>query len=700
MTLSCVPPVVASLIATLDTVLHIAPVSRRWRAEAPGNVVFLPPTIPQQTLLLQIALLRPSTLIVADQVIDADLIERWRVAHPFGDLCLIRRGTSLDKVRLDLCEANHIRVINTPGVNAPHVAAYVAHWLTLSNDTMPLDICVLGYGNVGKELVKLLLKQDSDARIRVLERKSRILNNRGSAQLDNRVSFFDDWHEAMKGAHAVAICLSLNEESAHRIDQTLIQCLHSDARLICVAKPDVFSSEALRALAVTDDVQLILDYGPATLEAFRIRAKELDCAIATWRRPPMLTTHAATTENCNCDLDYAVSVQLSLTALRGLVRRKLTQPLTIPSQPANAGAPQVSIIGRGINGLLQAVMLRLANYRVVVYGGNSQNDGASHKLVNMRHMSATETMAKPLHNDYLFPINQYLTVECNRAGIELFEKLLVDNPSLAPFTRSKIVRAYTDNISDVDAAIGEQRDIENRPWPSGKPGSELKALTQQTFSAEFGVPGVDQAVEVSGYDLEFIQLMAEIEVLLRRAGVQFRSRHLSAVEIAQLSREHIVVTAMGIEEQAVLPIIGWFFKLRAMANEGASIRGLKLQYELPIGVMNCRLDEDCILISGGQVPPGSSPEYKEQILAACLAAVSRHFPTSYRMAVETGDLHVIECARPGTQDGLSIVYYCAHNRIAAGGTYAAGTTQGLLWAALVQEIIQAKAPMVLAMNAH
>ena len=49
---------------------------------------------------------------------------------------------------------------------------------------------------------------------------------------------------------------------------------------------------------------------------------------------------------------------------------------------------------------------------------------------------------------------------------------------------------------------------------------------------------------------------------------------------------------------------------------------------------------------------------------------------------------------------LSIVYRCAHNRIVAGGTYAAGTTQGLLWASLVQEIIQAKAPMVLAMNAQ
>ncbi|WP_238340290.1 hypothetical protein [Pseudomonas sp. SWRI18] len=44
------------------------------------------------------------------------------------DLNLIRRGTSLDKVQLDLCKANGIRVVNTPGINAPHVAAYIAHW--------------------------------------------------------------------------------------------------------------------------------------------------------------------------------------------------------------------------------------------------------------------------------------------------------------------------------------------------------------------------------------------------------------------------------------------------------------------------------------------------------------------------------------------------------------------------------------------
>jgi hypothetical protein len=425
-----------------------------------------------------------------------------------------------------------------------------------------------------------------------------------------------------------------------------------------------------------------------------MRTQLLGCTVDTWCNPATLTTRAATTEACNGDLDYAASIQLSLVALRGLVRRQLAQSLAIPSRPVKTSAPRVSIIGRGINGLLQAVMLRLANYQVVVYGGNQQGDGASHKPVNMRHMSATETTAKPLHNEYLLPANQCLAVECNRAGIELFEKLLADNPTLARFARSRVVRAYMNDASGVEAAIHEQRDIENRPWPSGKPGRELTEVSQRQFLERYGVPGVGRAIEVSGYDLEFIHLKDEVEALLLNSGVQFLPQHLSLVQIAELSREHFVVTAMGVEESEVIAIVGWFFKLRAVGHEGAGMRGLKLQYPLPIGVMNCRLDGDCILISGGQVPPDSTPEHKEQILVACLAAVSRHFPGSYRRAIESGDLQIVECARPGTSDGLSIVHWSAYHRIAAGGTYAGGTTQGLVWASLVQEIIQANQSLV------
>ncbi|WP_238340639.1 hypothetical protein [Pseudomonas kairouanensis] len=142
---------------------------------------------------------------------------------------------------------------------------------------------------------------------------------------------------------------------------------------------------------------------------------------------------------------------MSVMALHGLVRRKLAQSLTIPAQPVDAGAARVSVIGRGINGLLQAVMLRLANYQVTVYGGNQENDGTSHNCAD-----------------------QYLAIECNRAGITLFEKLIADNQSLA---------------------------------------------------------------------MDTAHLMNELEALLQRSGVEFVSAPLSLAKIAELSREHCVVTA-------------------------------------------------------------------------------------------------------------------------------------------------------------
>ncbi|WP_313059636.1 amino acid dehydrogenase [Pseudomonas rhodesiae] len=523
MTLSCVPPVAASLIATLDTVLHIAPVSRRWKADAPGNVVFLPPTLTKQTLLLQIALLRPSALIVADQVIDAEIIERWRTAHPFGDLCLIRRGTSLDKVRLDLCEANDIRVINTPGVNAPHVAAYMARWLTLGEGALPSEVGVVGYGNVGKALVRLLLERDPHVRIKVLG------EHQSQETTDSRVTFAVDRFEALTGAHAVALCPTRNDETTPRIDGALIECLHPHARLVCVVEPDVFSDDAVQALAVAEHLQLVLGCGSVTLGEFRSRAQLLGCSLDTWRRPVTFTIQATSSDACHGDLDHAVCVQQSLMAVRGLLKRSLAKSFTIPTVQTDAAAPCVSIVGRGINSLFQAVMFRLANYQVTVYGTERHSDDARLKHVNTWPMSTTQPTAEP-EPDHRLP------VECHRAGLELFEKLLADNPSLARFAHGQATTALWD----------------------------------------------------------------ELEALLGASGVRFLPQQLSPAQTAALSRRHCVVSVL-----------------------------------------------------------------------------------------EGDDL-----------EELSIVYRCAHNRIVAGGTYAAGTTQGLLWASLVQEIIQAKAPMVLAMNAQ
>ncbi|MGY3026939.1 hypothetical protein ACVWXR_004774 [Pseudomonas lurida] len=162
-----------------------------------------------------------------------------------------------------------------------------------------------------------------------------------------------------------------------------------------------------------------------------------------------------------------------MKALHGIVRRKRAQSLMIPAQHASADAPCVSIIGRGINGLLQALMFRLANYRVTVYEGRQANDGVCRGSVM--------TTANAQHDDYLLLANPYLTDEFNGVGIELFEKLLADNPS----------------------------------------------------------------IDASADGLESSCFLAGITSLLLRSGVEFTPKHLGLVQIAELSREQFVITAQG-----------------------------------------------------------------------------------------------------------------------------------------------------------
>lgn len=80
------------------------------------------------------------------------------------------------------------------------------------------------------------------------------------------------------------------------------------------------------------------------------------------------------------------------------------------------------------------------------------------------------------------------------------------------------MRAYRHDAAGIEDTIREQRDIENRPWPSGKPGGELAQINQLQFQARYAIPGIGRAIEVSGYDLEFVHLKDEVEALLQRSG--------------------------------------------------------------------------------------------------------------------------------------------------------------------------------------
>lgn len=684
---SAVPSIASAFLSTFGKVLCIAPKSDEWALSAPDNVRFLPPNI-SHDLIDHIRHEKPLAIIVADQIVNEEIIKAWRVACPSDKLVLVRRGTSLDKIDIEACKRNGIRVINTPGVNAPHVADYIVAKLVDKDGELPRGIRLLGCGDVGKEVVKKINHVDPKCGLTIFVRGNKTPADLGLSQYQEKLTIVSDWDAAFNGANAVIVSVSTNKETTARISKKHIDSLKENGRIVCVSKPDVLSDEALITLAQRKDLELVIDYGPATLDAFQSRLGKLGIPIDSWKKRPQLTTKAAVSEKCKRDLDYAVAVRLAIVAIDRFVSHKLSDSFKIPILPPPFHAPSAHVVGCGINGLFQALMLRLAGYQVCIHGGRDETDGASHKNINMRHLSATETTAKPVHNSHLFPANNDLMIRMNLGSIELFRKFLEDNPTFAQFAQEDLIRAYPASEGDPDKGINLQRELSKQEWPSGKKGNGFTELTPQAFKDIYKIPGIAKVIKVPGYDLEFRKFMDALFQALEKAGIKFNNKCLTPDELSKLGFSgHPVVTAMGVADQDVIPIVGWFVKLRSVDGEGEGIRGMKFQYELPVGVMNCRRDDEFILISGGQVPDGSTPEETEQIKLKVLEAVARHFPKSYGVAEKDGQLELTMCARPGVKDGLSRVQQTGPRQIRVSGTYAGGMTQSTLLAKLVQDKI-------------
>lgn len=692
-----VPPITRPLIDTLGPVLSIAPRSPSWAETASRQLSFLPVGSSERDIEAFIERQRPSVLVVADQAISRTVLSAWREACPLAPLTLVRRGTSLDRIDLAACRDFGIKVMNTPGVNATHVARWAVDTLAEGGGAPPRRLAVVGHGQVGQAVVEQMLERAPSSFITVVRRGHGERAEAGrskpapdpvtaaSAAGSGRPAVTTNPREALGAADAAVVCVSINESSIGMIDEAHIDALRPGSKIVCVSKPAVFTDAALRRLASRGDVVLHLDYGRSTLEDFERRLDALGCPAATWRSAPRLTTAAATSAACQQDLDHAVSVQLACMALDGFVGAQSNESFRIPDSPPPPGAPRATVVGCGINGVFQALMLRLAGYEVTVHGGDAPDDGASHKRIDMRHLSATETTAKPVANRHLTAGHADLVINFNLAGMALFRKLLADNPALRPYAKERLMRAFPAGEEGTAASIELQRKVAARPWPGGHQAEGAVELDAGRFEQAHGVPGLERILQVPGYDLAFRGFLAELVERLKQSGVRFTGQRLSKAEIASLgTADAPVVTAMGVDEKGVTPVLGWFLRLRAVGREAHDVRGLKLQYPLPVGVMNCRRDGDDILISGGQVPPGSTPQERERIQAQFLQAVARHFPRSHAAAMDAGPLDLTACARPGSADGLSRAEWAGPHWFLAGATYAGGTTQGLMLAALAR----------------
>lgn len=683
-----IAPISRAVLATGGKILWLAPCGPALAPQAPDRFVLPRPDIPLGEWPQLVREQRPGSLVVGDQPVDAGLLQAWREACPGQDLVLVRRGASLDKIDTRACAQLGVRVLNLPGVNAPYVADFVVDQLRGADGALPDDVRVLGCGDVGKALVRKLRALDAGMRITVFARATRTRESLGLPAGDPRLHLVHDIGEALDAAAAVAIALSISADTRGLLCAEHIARLHEDCRLVSVAKPDVFANDALSALQRRPGCRLDLDYGAQTLRAFGERLASLSIAQERWGASLVLSARAATSPACAADLDRAVVQRLAREALDAHVSARLAESQRIPEGAPPAGAPLAHVVGRGLNGLFLALALRQRGYQVQVFG---RMDGASHRKANMRHVSYTETTAKPVGHPRLQEVNNDFVVTSNAAGMALLERFLADNPSFRRYCSRGLIRTVPEGSQAAPQVMATQAAVHRREWLRATSPSSIVPLPPHALGPS--IAGVGQAFRCDGFSVAITDFMHELVHRLEAAGVRFRDEHLSQERVAALSGEGApVITAMGAQEQGIRPVTGWFLRMPAVGGEGGEGgEGLKVHYAAPLDVLNVRRDRDALLVSGGQAPPEMGPDELAQLRRGLLDAARRHFPHSVTAAEREGTLEIIDCVRPGTVDGLSRIEWTGPNRILCGATYAGGFTQAMLLPLLVSHMLQQRA---------
>jgi glycine/D-amino acid oxidase-like deaminating enzyme len=243
---------------------------------------------------------RPTTLVVSAQTVSRQFMEAWRNCCLREDpLVLVRRGTSLGSIDIDAAKELGIEVVNTPGVNSPHVARFVVETLGLSEPVAgatsgAIKAVVIGSGSVGQVVI------DSMRRVGV------------EPTVVDRSPDSIPLAEALRGATHVAVCAATSSEPI-LTSEHVAELFVGEERpisIVSVSRPEAFSLEAIMMIAQRgkEQVQLRFDYGDSILAPTRDQVNHDGVKEnITW------SSKAMASEACKQDMDEAVLSLLATT---------------------------------------------------------------------------------------------------------------------------------------------------------------------------------------------------------------------------------------------------------------------------------------------------------------------------------------------------------------------------------------------------
>ena len=232
---------------------------------------------------------RATTIVVSAQLVSREFLSRWRSVLKDEKLMLVRRGTSLGSIDVDAATEFGISVVNTPGINSPHVAKFVVETLGLNvpqADPAAAKAVVLGAGSVGQFVVELMSSVGIQPTV------------------VNRSPQSPKLEAALQGATHVAVCASTCSEpiitATHIRD--LIKGEERAIKICSVSRPEAFSLDAIMMIAQQGKpVQLHFDYGQSILAPTQEKVNQGGVKDnVTW------SSLAMASEACKMDMDEAV----------------------------------------------------------------------------------------------------------------------------------------------------------------------------------------------------------------------------------------------------------------------------------------------------------------------------------------------------------------------------------------------------------
>ena len=212
---------------------------------------------------------KPDVVVIGNNTIPESAIRAWgkslldKTAPRRVEPMIIRRGTELGGIPVELAKAYGIELKNTPGINSPYVARHMLQQLDFTSSTPGETIAVVGAGDIGLPIIKAAVKNGLNIKVisdslmshSDVKRRNQKIDYIQSFLEKNRIenaniSYHSSLESTLDSANYIAISVPwwLKKEQRHNEDMIGVSAIKKAALgaiIVSASNPRVFSEDAL-----------------------------------------------------------------------------------------------------------------------------------------------------------------------------------------------------------------------------------------------------------------------------------------------------------------------------------------------------------------------------------------------------------------------------------------------------------------------